>query len=271
MACILLKNNNKHPRDENIEFQDEGHVYYINKKKGFHSVTTIVHKAFRKFNSDKIIDNMMKSKNWKDSKYYGMTKNQIKLLWKKNGNEAANLGTIMHYLFEYHYNDMYKSSLEIHPKEFQKFMNSKSYKETIEYKYFINFINDHTDLTPYRTEWSVYDEDKKIVGSIDMVAMNEDGTVSIYDWKRCKNIEKDNCYNKYSIVDGLFHIMDTNYWHYTLQLNLYKYILESKYDVIVKDLHLIVIHPENETNNYEKIKLPSVSKQELDILISNTV
>ena len=46
---------------------------------------------------------MMKSKNWKDSKYYGMTKNEIKILWKKNGAEAANLGTIMHYLFEYHY------------------------------------------------------------------------------------------------------------------------------------------------------------------------
>ena len=271
MACILLKNKNKHIRDNDIDFQEEGHVYTIKKKRGYHSVTTIVHKAFRKFNSDKIIDNMMKSKNWKDSKYYGMTKNEIKILWKKNGAEAANLGTIMHYLFEYHYNDMYNSSLDIHPKEFQNFMNSKSYKDTIEYKYFMNFINDHEDLTAYRTEWSVYNEDKNIVGSIDMVAMNEDGTVSIYDWKRCKNIEKDNCYNKYSIVDGLFHIMDTNYWHYTLQLNLYKYILESKYDLIVKDLHLIVIHPENVTNNYEKFKLPFVSKQELDILISNTV
>ena len=42
---------------------------------------------------------------------------------------------------------MYGSSLDIHPKEFQHFMNSTSYKDTIEYKYFMNFINDHEDFS----------------------------------------------------------------------------------------------------------------------------
>ena len=121
MSLNYLKNLNPHSRDTDIEFKDEGHIYTVKGCTGYTSVTTWIHSLFEEFDADKIIDNMMKSKNWKDSKYYGMTKNQIKLLWKKNGNEAANLGTIMHYLFEYHYNDMYDSSLDIHPKEFQNF------------------------------------------------------------------------------------------------------------------------------------------------------
>jgi len=62
--------------------------------------------------------------------------------------------------------------------------------DTIEYKYFLNFIKDHSHLTPYRSEWMIYDEHRKIAGSIDMVFMNEDNTLSIYDWKRCKSIDK---------------------------------------------------------------------------------
>ena len=87
-----------------------------------------------------------------------------------------------------------------------------------------------------------YYEDFKIAGSIDMIFINEDGTLSIYDWKRCKNIEKFNNFGKKCLVQHLKHISDTNYWHYTFQLNIYKFILESKYGFTVKDLHLVVIH-----------------------------
>ena len=70
------------------------------------------------------------------------------------------------------------------------------------------------------------------------------------------------------MIEGLSHIHDSNYWHYTLQLNIYKYTLETKYDLIVRDLHLVVIHPENDTNNYEKIKLPIIPTKDIEILLS---
>lgn len=264
---IMLCQKNKHPRDDDISFQEEGHIYTVKKRRGYKSITTIVHNAFEKFNSDKIIDKMMESDNWINSKYYGMTKPDIKRQWKENGNEAALLGTTMHYLFEYHYNDMYKTPIDEHPGYFQNFMNNNDYKKTIEYKYFKNFVDEHPDLNPYRTEWSVYDEDNKLAGSIDMTFLNDDGTISIYDWKRCKKIERFSYYSKHSIVKGLSHIPDTNYWHYTLQLNLYKMILESKYGFVVNDINLVVIHPENLTENYEKIQLPFISVIELKKMI----
>ena len=136
MLCV----KNKHERDDNIEFQENGHVYTVKKKRGYKSITTVVHNAFEKFNSDAIIDRMMASKNWENSKYYGMTKQEIKKQWKDNGAEAAQLGTTMHYLFEYHYNDMYDSDLSSHPKFFQDFMKNNDYEDTVEYKYFKNFL-----------------------------------------------------------------------------------------------------------------------------------
>ena len=38
----------------------------------------------------------------------------------------------------------------------------------------------------------IYDEHMRWAGSIDMVFQNPDGSVQIYDWKRCKEINKTN-------------------------------------------------------------------------------
>ena len=97
-----------------------------------------------------------------------------------------------------------------------------------------------------------------------MVFKNKDGTLSIYDWKRCKNIKKDNPWQcaKTKCID---HLPDTNFWHYSLQLNTYKAMLESNYGVKVKDLYLVCLHPENSSKTYEKIKVP-VLKQEIKSL-----
>ena len=241
----LLKDVNPHIRDRNIKFYEKGHIYYVKRERGYKSVTTLVHNLFEKFNADKIIDRMMNSENWPNSKYFGMTKQEIKDSWNKNRDKAATSGTNMHALFENYYNCI---------------DNSEEDKDSVEYSYFENFVNDHINLVPYRTEWNVYHEDVKLAGSIDMVYINEDGTLSIYDWKRCKSIDKFNNFNKNSIHPKLKHIPDTNYWHYSLQLNVYKTILEQKYGFIVKDLHLVVIHPEN-AENYVKIKLPIMEKE----------
>jgi len=69
-----------------------------------------------------------------------------------------------------------------------------------------------------------------------MCYKNSDGSIEIYDWKRCKAIVKENKYKKYAKVDFLKNFDDTNYNHYSLQLNLYKYILESKYNYKVNNI-----------------------------------
>ena len=234
-----------HPRDSNISFEEIGHVYTICGKKDYVSVTTWIKKFFGIFNADSIIHGMMNSPKWINSKYYGKTKEEIKEEWKQNGDIAAKLGTSMHKMFEDHYNGL--------PVQVQE--------TSIEYNYFQEFIKDHTHLKPYRTEWTVYDEDIKLCGSIDMIFMNEDGTFSIYDWKRCKSLEKTSNYKKYAKYP-IQHIPDTNFWHYTLQLNAYKTILERKYGVVVKDMYLICIHPELDST-YQKHEVESMNMETL--------
>ena len=145
--------------------------------------------------------------------------------------------------------------------------NASKFSETpLEWQYFINFVKDHPQLKPYRTEWTVFNEDIKISGSIDMVYENPDGTLSIYDWKRSKNITRINTFNKFAITPCICHLPDSNFWHYAFQLNIYKFILESKYDKIVKDLYLVRLHPNAEEKNYELIQLPILSIEINDII-----
>ena len=82
-----LKKTFTHERDQYILFDEPTHVYTILSDPGqkYTSVTTWNHSHFEEFDSDRIITNMMKSKNWQlGHKYYGMTREEIKLLWDKN-------------------------------------------------------------------------------------------------------------------------------------------------------------------------------------------
>ena len=95
---IILSKKNFHERDIHIQFEEEGHKYSIKGDKTYTSVTTWLKQFFEPFNSDLIIDRMMKSPKWPTNKYYPMTKKEIKDLWRKNGEEAAQFGTANHRL-----------------------------------------------------------------------------------------------------------------------------------------------------------------------------
>ena len=260
MDINYLRDKNLHKRDTQATLDEETHIYNINGETDYTSMTTFIHSLFEKFDSDKIIDNMMMSKKWTENKYYGMTRQEIKDLWNKNNREATEAGTKMHYDIECFYNRIININ------------NSK------EFEYFMNFHNDNIKdrLEPYRTEWIVYGEDIKIAGSIDMVFKknkknknnknnnknnNSKETLDIYDWKRCREISKKSNFNKWSINEKIEHIPDTNFWHYGLQLNGYKYILENYYDKIVEDLYLVCLHPNNKNDNYILIKVPDLQEE----------
>jgi ATP-dependent exoDNAse (exonuclease V) beta subunit len=247
----LLEERNPHERDSHILFDEGPHIYTIHGDSSFTSVTTWVHKHFEKFNADKIIKNMVSSKNWKNSKYFNKSPSEIKAEWDQNRDEAASAGTNMHYDIECFYNDYYKNT-----------------NESDEFKYFMNFqdtIGSH--MKPYRTEWMVYHEDYRLAGSIDMLFENPDGTLQIYDWKRCKVITKFNAWNKYATTPELAHLPDTNFWHYSLQLNTYKKILEEKYGKKVTDMYLVCLHPNNTNKNYIRIKVADL-QDELEEIFS---
>ena len=213
----------------------------------------------------------MRGKNWKEGhKYWGLNAEQIKAQWASNGAAVSDAGTNMHYEIECFMNN---SDLEDHytPVELYRhyletqLSNPIPIIETTEGIYFIKIIKEHLHFTPYRTEWTVYHEEAKLAGSIDMVYENPDGTLSIYDWKRAKDISRINTFNKFALNKIICHMPDSNFWHYALQLNTYKKIIEDKYGKIVTDLYLVRLHPDCEDNTYELIKLPDLKKELNDL------
>ena len=265
----ILSNRNRHERDKYIQFFEEDHRYVITNdiESKYTSVTTWNHTHFPTFNANLIIKNMMKGKNWKEGhKYWGLTAEEIKKQWSNNSASVSSAGTDLHFeiecfmnskvlLFDYtHFELVHQYKILI--------KYDKRYSDLgIEWEYFINFVSDFPKLKPYRTEWTVYDEDLKISGSIDMVYENPDGTLSIYDWKRSKEITRINNFNKFAKNKLICEMPDANFWHYALQLNTYKAILERKYGKVVTDLYLVRLHPDAEEKNYELIKLPNLSKE----------
>ena len=68
--------------------------------------------------------------------------------------------------------------------------------------------------------------------------------------------------------NGLQHVPDIKFFHYALQQNLYKYILEKNYGIIVENMYIIVLHPI--FGNYQKFKIPDMA-EEVAIIKSHIV
>lgn len=137
-------------------------------------------------------------------------------------------------------------------------------KASPEWQQFMNFwAKEGPDLEPYRTEWEVWSKEHLLCGSIDMVFRRKsNGKFLIYDWKRSKAIKTENTYQKG--LAPLDHLDDCNYWHYTLQLNVYRWILENLYGMEIEGMALIVLHPDN--TNYRRIKLNRLEDEVEDML-----
>jgi hypothetical protein len=239
----------EHPRDRHISFDEGPHIYTIDGDSDFTSVTTWNHAHFQEFDADAIIDKMMKSKNWPNSKYYGMTPDEIKDQWEQNRDQAASAGTKMHYNIECFYNRIDVSDED---------------KDCDEWRYFEEFYEEYKHLTPYRTEWMVWDKELKFAGSIDMTFENEDGTIEIYDWKRSKEIRFENRWQS-GKTQCVSHLPDCNYYHYSLQLNTYKALLEKNYGKTITGMYLVCLHPNNQNKSYQRIKVKDLSQEIEDL------
>ena len=280
---------NTHPRDALIEFDAGPHKYTCSGEANYMSVTTWNHTHFKAFDAAAVIAKMNLTN--PKCKYYGQTPEQIKAGWEKNRDEAAAAGTAMHEAIERYY----KGGIPLggYPPQPPLGVNVGEIEEDIRSAeidcqgnagdldtmgvstkmggvggippgvwgvspQFTKFVLDHPGLKPYRSEWMIFDEDVRLAGSIDMVFENPDGTLTIYDWKRCKEIKKNNTFGDFALTECINHLPDTNYWHYALQLNTYKAILEAKYDKKITAMCLVCLHPDLPTD-YQLFKVPNLT------------
>ena len=229
---------NRHYRDSYISFDESTHLYKVDGAT-LQSVTNFVEGCFPKFDAEFFAK--------KKAAYMGITTQEVLDMWEQKGKESRELGTELHKKIENYYQDIAST-------------------EDDTFKLFLMFAN-KIELKPYRTEWAVYDVKHNIAGTIDFVDY-QNGEYIIYDWKRSDKIIDNGMPIKISKYDEkgnhpLEHLDNTPYYHYALQLSIYKFILENNYNIKISDLRLGIFHP-----TYNKpyvLRIPYLEKEINDL------
>lgn len=232
-----------HERDSLLSFDPANHIYTHADGTTFKSVTTLVEECFEKFDVDYWAPRIaLKS---------GISEASLREQWDSKAEKARALGTLLHSKIEKYY------------------LGEKPDTDDT-YRLFELFTRDHR-LNPYRTEWAIYDEKSGIAGTLDFLDYT-DGQFTLYDWKRTDKIIENghplttNNYNK-TAIPPLTHIPDTTYWHYALQLSIYRYILHKNYGIAIRSNRLAVFHPDYTT--YHLIEVPYLEKEVHTLLSKN--
>ena len=135
---------------------------------------------------------------------------------------------------------------------------------TIEFQYFKQFMRDHEEQMPYKTEWRINSNSLALTGCIDILTKDKNNNYYLYDWKRVSKINMTSS-NK-SITPPQLHVDDCNYIKYALQLNLYSVLLKREHNIEVHKMAIVQLHPT--LPNYKKLDVPNMEK-EINIILSS--
>lgn len=216
-----LQRTNPDPRRKILRFDADKHEYTIHGRPAT-AVSTLVKEFFPEYDTPY----------WSARKAFerGCTAEEVAVEWAAKALASSTAGTALHLLIEEFYN------------------HGRATSTSPEFAHFLDFHRQHPHLVPYRTEWQVFHEELMLAGTIDFVARNDDGSLSIFDWKRSHrvvNAAGQPQLNAYQPAEGpLQDLPECAFSHYTLQQNVYKWLLEAKYGCRVRDMHLVVLHPD---------------------------
>lgn len=215
---MILSQLNPHYRDKYITFSNPSHTYSVRGYKSKYSVTAFVSLFFDKFIAKDVSTKLASNAN-PGSEYYGLSPEEISAKWE----QERDMGTSLHEAIE-------------------TYLNNPSSPVPDRFDVVVDLLKSW-ELVPYRTEWRVYDDKYNIAGTVDFVARNKNtGMYYLFDWKRSKNITWTRFDGKKAMtVCNDMH--DCNGSTYALQLNTYKYILETNYDIKISGMYLVNLHP----------------------------
>jgi len=196
-----------HILDNDIVLNEELHEYRLidRPEASFTSVTTYVEHFFEGFDALKIATKLVNN----HPKYSDHTIESLMAEWKA----TADYGTRVHHEIE----KWIKERIE---PEDKKAIHGRDWLAQYELRSDMDVLS---EVIVYSTELS-------IAGTVDILAKdNATGEYDIIDWKTSKKIETASYRKKMGTHPSTRHVMDCNFYHYSLQLSLYRYILEQYY------------------------------------------
>lgn len=242
-------------------FEESTHSYYYNGSRVKYSVTQFIHRFFEEFDSESV------SKRYAEK--HNLNQQDVLNEWQKTGKISSLSGTIIHsYLenakrgktFEIDYSQAIKEGLYDEVRERVQILLPQAiafHQETL------------NRLFPIQLEYTVGIEDI-IAGNIDMLCWNAKAQeFQIWDYKNLKEFKTNNFFGK-KCRESFKNLPDCHLTKYSIQLNMYKAILQRVLGIPVGRCYLVhfdYINPESNFNIYECLDLQYQCNKELDKLI----
>jgi len=241
-----------------VTFYDEPHKYYVDGKELI-SVTTIIHKYQEEFNEEYW-------SNYK-SEQFSISQKEILRAWNFINKKGTIKGSAIHDYAE----NLFQNKKYEYPKEL--ILNEFGFDPVInEYNktkgHVDKFYNDsHGKLIPVRTEFVVYDRESLIAGMLDMLFWNvKMKEFQIWDWKTNKDFTFE--MKSRHLSGDLFMLEDCDLELYSLQLDLYKKIIEKNTGIKLGKSYIVWFSHNNE--NYKVIETKDRSYY-TEIIVSNRI
>lgn len=221
-------------------FYEDEHYYTYRGKRVKFSVTQFTGTKHKEFDKDKMSAYVAK----RDSR----SQEEVLKDWDNAAKLSCNVGTLFHLRSEQLANN---KTFEIDFRAYQELEFFDLIKDRLAKLIPMQdeFFRDiHNKLIPIKTEFTVGYKDI-IAGNIDLLAWNEkDQEFQIWDYKTNKDIKTENKYQK--LLDEFNFLDDCELNKYSIQLGIYKDLLERTLDIRIGKCYLAWF---NENNDSYKI------------------
>jgi ATP-dependent exoDNAse (exonuclease V) beta subunit len=220
-----------------IVFNEDAHTYYYDGTLCT-SVTTVIGRYKEPFDTQKIATAYAVKR--------GLSVFDVIEEWEKKKNDAATKGTHAHKYAE----------LKFASKQYGATEGLTEVSEIL-HRLFGMVDAFHRDskgkLIPIKSEMVAGDKDRRICGMIDQLFYNvRANEFQIWDYKTNKSINKTNGYKK-KMTNGLWHLDECEFNTYSLQLGLYKKIIEENTNIKIGNSYICWINENNDT--YKPMKV----------------
>ncbi len=225
-----------------VTFHDEPHKYYVDGKQ-LVSVTTLIHRYQEEFQEDYW-------SNYKASEYH-ISQREVLRGWGFINKKGTMKGSAIHDYAEHLFQN------KVFPYPEQHIINEFGFDPVLpEYlitkKHVDRFYADvHDKLIPIRTEMVLYDRESLIGGMLDILFYNVKAKeFQIWDWKTNKKFDKE--MKSRHFLGKLYMLEDSDLEIYSLQLAMYKLIIEKNTGIKLGKSYIVWFSHNNE--NYEIIQ-----------------
>jgi len=236
----------------NVVFTENGHTYTIEGKPAT-SVTTFIGKFKKPFERDFWAHRTAQKEN--------VELQDILDKWDSISLRACNKGSKFHAFAENYINN------KILPNSIYDFdIDIEAYNK-IE-SHFLKFYEESKEnLIPISSELCVGSSKLGICGMVDQLYYSNtvEGLV-IFDWKTNKKLNTTNRFDNW-MLDPISHLPECEFTTYSLQLSLYRYIIELETNLEIKDCYIVWFNEKNDS--YKLIKCDDLRKEIMDMLDYN--